>query len=147
MTVTTTTLATPEPDDNPDGGAQSTVRVGDGLLLMTCPQAANALGLSVSRLRQLRNAGRGPASVVLGERTVRYRPADVEDYRRSRASVTDGLISTPQLSAALGITRSTITAWAKNGTLPPPVKTVNRLKYYDLEDVKRVLAGLVAGGE
>lgn len=47
--------------------------------ILSTTEAAERLGLSRSTLEKLRVSGRGPAFVKLGH-TVRYRPADMEQW-------------------------------------------------------------------
>lgn len=52
-----------------------------GLLdLLDEREAANALSLAVSTLRNWRSRGIGPKYIKLGARAVRYRRADLEKY-------------------------------------------------------------------
>ncbi len=152
--MTTTLVASPDGPDPDDGldeytdadgylKPSATINAPDALMLLTTAQAAQVLGLSPSRLRQMRNIGLGPAAVRLG-RTMRYRPSDVTAYQESRTSVTDGLISTPELSKALSITRSTIAKWVKDGILPRPARTVDRCKYFERAAVEKALSSLAA---
>jgi len=48
--------------------------------LITEPEAAKLLGVSLTSLRRWRNAGRGPMARRIGPRALRYRRTDIEDF-------------------------------------------------------------------
>lgn len=52
--------------------------------LLTRAEAAARLGITARALGQLAYKGTGPAYVVIGERTVRYRQADLDTYVAGR---------------------------------------------------------------
>jgi excisionase family DNA binding protein len=54
-------------------------------MLLTPRNAADALQISVRTLERLRVTGNGPAFVKTGNRLVRYRQADLENWLASRA--------------------------------------------------------------
>ena len=51
--------------------------------VMTEPETAEHIGISLSGLRKWRNDGRGPAYVRLG-RLIRYRRTDIEEWLEKR---------------------------------------------------------------
>lgn len=53
--------------------------------LISEPTAAAVLGIGYTTLRRMRLRGDGPPFVVLGERLVRYREVDLEDWLARRA--------------------------------------------------------------
>lgn len=59
---------------------QETQQAGETTALMTRKQAAAWLGITERALGQLNYLGTGPRFVVIGSRTVRYRPADLSAY-------------------------------------------------------------------
>jgi excisionase family DNA binding protein len=65
---------------NPNGAIDSTRRT----TALTERQVAEQLGLSVATLRAWRHRGKGPRFLRLG-RSVRYLPADVDEFVRASA--------------------------------------------------------------
>lgn len=57
--------------------------------LLTCPEAAEFLGVPVGTLAQWRSQRRGPQYVKLENRLVRYRIADLEAYVSKNLRKTD----------------------------------------------------------
>lgn len=55
--------------------------------LLTEGEAALRLGISVSRVRQLRYGGRAPQPIQLPHRKVRYTLGDVDKARRERLAL------------------------------------------------------------
>lgn len=53
--------------------------------LLTPNEVADALGVTVGTLNNLRYRGEGPDFIKLGHRTIRYRQEDIEAWIESRA--------------------------------------------------------------
>ena len=58
--------------------------------LLTRAEAAAWLGITARALGQLAYKGTGPAYVIIGERTVRYRQADLDAYVEGRVRQQSG---------------------------------------------------------
>lgn len=58
--------------------------------LLTRAEAAARLGITARALGQLAYKGTGPAYIVIGERTVRYRQADLDAYVEGRVRQQSG---------------------------------------------------------
>jgi predicted DNA-binding transcriptional regulator AlpA len=54
--------------------------------LLTRDDVADLIGVSRSRFDMIRRAGNGPVEVRLGHRTLRFRPADVDDWLKQRSN-------------------------------------------------------------
>ena len=61
--------------------------------LLNTPAVALRLGLTEGTLRKWRLSGAGPTFVKLGQRSVRYREADVETFIQARCAESTGQAS------------------------------------------------------
>jgi prophage regulatory protein len=52
--------------------------------MLTEPEVARLLGVSLSTVKRLRASGEGPPVIKVGKRAIRYRRRDVEAWLRRR---------------------------------------------------------------
>jgi len=105
--------------------------------LVDARKAAEILGLSVPRVAALGRERQIPR-VVIGPRTIRYRPADLFAYLRERDG-SDGLLDSGDVSRILGITRDAVIRLVHEGELPAStIGSGARLVYrFDAAEVVR----------